>query len=151
MSVLQAGNIWTALTFWAKLNTVMYYYEPPRRQTLFETGSCSWKRLRLQSRMHTDRWWRLTHTPLPEEPPVCVACNTTITVKHVLLEGSDSAEAGKKYQEERSLYSLFRNLNPEKNVDKLKEIGVFCKVWDVLKKISCKEIFRLWFRNIVVQ
>ena len=78
--------------------------------------------------MHTDRWWRLTHTPLLEEPPFCVACNTTITVKRVLIEGADSAEAGKKYQEERSLYSLFRNLNPEKNVDKLKEIGVFCKV-----------------------
>ena len=38
-----------------------------------------------------------------EESPVCVACNTTITVKHI---------SRKKYFEERSLYSLFRNVNP---------------------------------------
>ena len=30
--------------------------------------------------------------------------------------------------EERSLYSLFRNVNPEKLFDYLKEIGMFYKV-----------------------
>ena len=43
-----------------------------------------------------------------EELPVCVACNTTITVKHVLIERADLVEVRKKYFEERSLHSLFR-------------------------------------------
>ena len=42
-----------------------------------------------------------------EEPPVCVTCNTTITVKHTLIECNDLVEVRKKYFEERSLYSLF--------------------------------------------
>ena len=48
-----------------------------------------------------------------EEPPVYVACNTTTTVKHTLIECADVVEVRKKYFEERSLYSLFRNVNPE--------------------------------------
>ena len=60
-----------------------------------------------------------------EEPPACVACTTTITVKHILTECADLVVVGKKYFEERSLYSLFRNVNPEKNVDYLKETGMF--------------------------
>ena len=43
-----------------------------------------------------------------EEPPVCVACNTTVTVKHFLIECADLAEVRKKYFEETSLYSIFR-------------------------------------------
>ena len=49
-----------------------------------------------------------------EEPPVCVVCNTTTTVKHILKECADLVEVRKKYSEERSLYSLFRNVNPQK-------------------------------------
>ena len=45
-----------------------------------------------------------------EEDPVCVACNAVITVKHILIECADSLEIRKKYFEEKSLYSLFRNL-----------------------------------------
>ena len=59
-----------------------------------------------------------------EEPPVCLACNA-ITVKHILIECADLVEIRKKYLEERSLYSLFRNVNPEKTFDYLKEIGMF--------------------------
>ena len=32
-----------------------------------------------------------------EEPRVCVACNTSITVKHILIECADLVEARKKY------------------------------------------------------
>ena len=63
-----------------------------------------------------------------EELPVCVAFNTTITVKHILIECADLVEVTKKYFEERFLYSLFRNVNPEKMFDYLKEIGMFDKV-----------------------
>ena len=50
-----------------------------------------------------------------EEAPVCVACNAVITVKHTLIECADLLEIRKKYFEERSLYSLFRNVILEKN------------------------------------
>ena len=63
-----------------------------------------------------------------EELPVCVACNTTDTVKQMLIECADLVEVRQKYFEERSLYSLFRNVNPEKIIDYLKEIGMFFKV-----------------------
>ena len=48
-----------------------------------------------------------------EEAPVCVACGAVITVKHILIECADLLEIRKKYFEERSLYSLFRNVIPE--------------------------------------
>ena len=58
-----------------------------------------------------------------EEPHVCTACNTTITVKHTLIEGVDLVGVRKKYFQKRSLDLLFQNVNPEKNFDYLKEIG----------------------------
>ena len=65
--------------------------------------------------------------------PVCVACNTIITVKQILIEFADSVKVRKNYFEDRSLYSLFRNVNPEKNSDYLKEIGMFYNVYGILK------------------
>ena len=43
------------------------------------------------------------------------------------MECADLVEVRKKYFEERSLYSLFRNVNPEKLFDYLNEIGMFYK------------------------
>ena len=57
-----------------------------------------------------------------------MACNSTITVKHTLMECADLLAVRKKYFEDRSLYSLFRNMNLEKIFDYLKEIGMFYKV-----------------------
>ena len=63
-----------------------------------------------------------------EEAPVCVACNTVITVKHILIECADLLEIRKKYFEEKSLCSLFRNVIPEIIFDFLREIVVFYKI-----------------------
>ena len=70
----------------------------------------------------------LTHSYVlrQEEAPVCVACNAISTVKHILLECAD-LKTGKKYFEERALYSLFRNVIPVIIFDFLREIGVFYK------------------------
>ena len=72
----------------------------------------------------------LTHSFIlgKEEAPVCVACNTVITVKHILIECADLLEFRKKDFEEKSLYSLFRNVIPEINFDFLRKIGVFYKI-----------------------
>ena len=66
-----------------------------------------------------------------EEAPVCAACNAVITVKHFLIECADLLEIRKKYFEEKSLYSLFRNVIPGIIFDFLREIGVFYKIWSV--------------------
>ena len=63
-----------------------------------------------------------------EEALVCVACNAVITVKHILIECADLLEIRKKYFEEKSLYSLFRNVIPEMILYFLREIGVFYKI-----------------------
>ena len=62
-----------------------------------------------------------------EEAPVRVACNV-LTVKHILTECADLLEIRKKDFEEKSLYSLFRNVIPEVVFDFLREIGVFYKI-----------------------
>ena len=42
-------------------------------------------------------------------------------------------EVRKKYFWERSSYSLFRNVISEAVFDFLREIGVWCKIWSVMK------------------
>ena len=63
-----------------------------------------------------------------EEAPVCVAGNAVVIVKHNLIECADLVDNRKKYFEERSLYSLFRNVIPEIMFDFLREIGLFYKI-----------------------
>ena len=66
--------------------------------------------------------------PRKEEAPVCVAYNVVLTVKHILIECGDLLEIRKKNFEEKSLYSLFRNVIPEIIFDSLREIDVFDKI-----------------------
>ena len=54
--------------------------------------------------------------------------NAAITVTHILIECADLVEVKKKYFEEKSLHSLFRNVNPEKIFYDLKETGMFYEV-----------------------
>ena len=83
----------------------------------------------LLNRLHIGHSY-LTHSFIlrKEEAPVCVACGVVLTVKHILIECADLLEIRKKYFEEKSLYSLFRNVIPEVVFDFLREIGVFYKV-----------------------
>ena len=73
-----------------------------------------------------------------EEAPVCVACNVVLTIKHILTECADLLETRKKYFEEKSLYSLFRNAIPEVIFDFLLEIGVLYKICVCLGNVSVK-------------
>ena len=77
----------------------------------------------------------LTHSYIlrKEEAPVYVACNTALTIKHILIECADLLEVMKKYFEQKSLYSLFRNVSPEIIFDFLREIGLFYQIWCVLR------------------
>ena len=91
-----------------------------------------------------------------EEPPVCVAGNTTITVKHILIECADLLGVRKKYFEERTLYSLFRNVNPRNFWPAERDWhGKYRIFWSIF---LCGEVFyfscdieSLWFcRNVCV-
>ena len=57
-----------------------------------------------------------------------VACNVVLTVKHILIECANLLEIRKKCFEEKSLYSLFRNVIPEVVLDFLRVIGVFYRI-----------------------
>ena len=87
-----------------------------------------------------------------EEAPVCVACNVVLTIKHIFIECADLLDTRKKYFEEKSLYSLFRNVIPEVVFDFLREIGVLQNmrcvmvmfVWSVFR-----ELFKNFMRNVL--
>ena len=99
----------------------------------FETGCYLFcgagKESTVLDRLHVGHSY-LTHSFIlrKEEAPVCVACNVVLKVKHILVECADLLEIRKKYFEEKSLYSLFRNVILEVVFDFLREIGVFYKV-----------------------
>ena len=76
-----------------------------------------------------------------EEAPVYVACNAIITVKHILIGCADLLEIRKKHFQERSLYSLFRNVIPEIIFDFLQETGVCLIKYEVCWGGVCVECF----------
>ena len=85
------------------------------------------------NRLHIGHSYLFLFTLRKEEAPICVACNVVLTVKHILTECADLLETRKKYFEEKSLYSLFRNVIPEVIFDFLREIGV-------LQNIKCVKV-----------
>ena len=72
-----------------------------------------------------------------EEPPVCVACNTIITVNHIFIEYADLAEVRKKYSE--IFVFTVPKCEPETVFDDRERTGVFIRVWGVLKKCFVKK------------
>ena len=94
----------------------------------------AWKKNTVLNRLHIGHSY-LTQSFIlrKQEASVCVACNTAMTIKHILIECADLLEVRKKHFEQKSLYSLFRNVNPEIIFDFLCEIGVFYKIWRVLQ------------------
>ena len=78
----------------------------------------------------------LTHSFIlrKEEAPVCVACSAVITVKHILIECADLLEIRRKYFEEKSLYSLFRNVIPEIS------FRFLARNWCVLQNKKCVKV-----------
>ena len=93
----------------------------------------------------------LTHSFIlrREETPVCVACGAVITVKRILIEYVHLLEIRKKYFEERSLFSLFRNVTPEIIFDS------FARDWCALQNIKCVtemfewSVFKELFKNVL--
>ena len=92
----------------------------------FQTNCYLFVTQNVLNRLHIGHSY-LTHSFIlrKEEAPVCATCNAVTTFKQILNECADMLEIRKKYFEEKSLYSLFRNVIPEIIFDFLREIGVF--------------------------
>ena len=80
-----------------------------------------------------------THTPqnkpkkqLQKEATVCGTCHALVTVKQILIECADLTEIRKKYFEENSLNSLFRNVRPEILLTLLNDTGALYNILSVL-------------------
>ena len=74
---------------------------------------------------------KLTHQHLlaKEEAPVCVGCNSNLTVKHILLDCVDFSNSRFKYFKSESLKALFDTIDPRKIIAFISEI-------DMLKQIK---------------
>ena len=73
---------------------------------------------------------RFTHSYLlkGESAPECVACGTLFTIKHILIECIDFAEARKHFYNCNNLCTLFKTVSYDKILDFLREIGIYGKL-----------------------
>ena len=72
----------------------------------------------------------MTHSYLlkGEELPECIPCNTTLSVKHILVECTDLAPYRDKYFHAHSLKTLFDTVKLESLFDFLKEVNLFKRI-----------------------
>ena len=73
---------------------------------------------------------KLTHQHLlaKEEAPICVGCNSNLTVKHILLDCVDFSNSRFKYFKSESLKALFDTIDPRKIIAFISEIGLLKKM-----------------------
>ena len=69
----------------------------------------------------------ITHSFLlkGEEPPVCIGCDKSLTIEHILLTCSNFTEIRESHFTAKSLHMLFQDISPEKTFYFLKEICIF--------------------------
>ena len=83
----------------------------------------------IMHRLRIGHTW-LTHCfILKKEPlPICVSCNTNLSVKHILLECTDFDQQRTYFYNKRTLYDLFRDIEPNKILGFLKLINFYNKL-----------------------
>ncbi|GFO19266.1 ribonuclease hi [Plakobranchus ocellatus] len=82
-----------------------------------ETAMC---RLRVG---HT--WLTQSYLLKNEEQPFCYACDSLNTVRHISIECPDFQDTRRKYFSVTDMYRLFREINPSRIVNYLKDLGVY--------------------------
>ena len=70
---------------------------------------------------------RLTHAYLftGDNPPLCFVCNMRLTVKHIMLECVDFAQARSRHFNVNTFQDVFNNVEPSAIIDYLKDIQLF--------------------------
>ena len=76
---------------------------------------------------------RLTHSYiLKQEPqPQCLACQTTCTFKHILIECSTFAVIRKRFFKVNNLTDLFENVKIDDILSFLRETELYQKIWQL--------------------
>ena len=84
------------------------------------------------SRLHIG-YTRLTHAfILQQEPqPLCLTCQTTCTVKHILVECRAFASISKRFFKVTSITELFENIKIDDVLSFLRETGLCEKIWRI--------------------
>ena len=83
----------------------------------------------VMSRLRIGHTW-LTHNYLlkREDQPMCHACDSLYTVKHVLVECSDFLQTRNRFYRTTDMFTLFREVNASRIIGYLKELGVYSKI-----------------------
>ena len=73
---------------------------------------------------------RLTHSYLlnNEERPECISCNSSYSLKHVLLDCVDVADIRQTFYNVNNLYGLFTNVAGDTILNVLKDIDLHAKI-----------------------
>ena len=76
---------------------------------------------------------RLTHSfILKQEPqPQCLTCQTTCTVKHILIEYRTFTVIRKRFFKVNSLIDLFENVKIDDVLSFLRKTGLYQKIWRI--------------------
>ena len=63
-----------------------------------------------------------------EDPPECIACQESYTVKHILLDCGDLAFIRQRFYRTTSLKDLFDRVNVNTILSFLKEVNLYSKI-----------------------
>ena len=76
---------------------------------------------------------KLTHSfILKQEPqPQCLTCQTTCTVKHILIECRSFAVTWKRFFKVNNLTDLFENVKTDDILSFLRETELYQKIWQL--------------------
>ena len=74
---------------------------------------------------------RLTHSFIlkQEQQPQCLTCQTTCTIRHILVECRAFAVIRKRFFKVNSLIDLFENVKIDYVLSFLRETGLYQKIW----------------------
>ena len=83
-------------------------------------------------------WLRIGHTRLThsfilkrEPQPQCLTCQTTCTVKHILIECRTFAVIRKRFFKVNNLTDLFENVKIDDSLSFLRETELYQKIWQL--------------------
>lgn len=112
-----------------EINNKLHEILPDLTENLNVQGRLTRKEETVLSRLRIGHTW-ITHAYLlnGEEMPFCVACDSPLTVKHILVECFDFLPTKLKYHNETDLHTLFRKVKTANIMNFLKEIGLYGKI-----------------------
>ncbi len=104
---------------------ILSHYISKNRADMTLTFDCGWHNIRI----------RIGHSYLTqcyllkgEDQPECIACNTSLTIKHIFIECVDFNQIRWKYFNVISMEQLFNTIPVDLIISYFKEIGLFTRL-----------------------